>query len=208
MIKEKTARALALVLGAVPMTGMSASPAWAEDPAGDQAPSQTTATYGDWTMRCRVHRAAPQSGDQESEVPAPAAESRLCELTQATRVAPDNGAPRRLTEVAIGRLPGADEVTVLVRTPLDTLLREGVTISGEVERDTEAGTPMPEVSLSYLTCDAQGCLADTTVPGKTIDALATATAARLVFVDRGGRRIAVPLSLNGLRVAFHALASS
>jgi len=175
--------------------------AQAQDPADDGAeaamvPSQTTSTYGDWTVRCRP-RPSPADGPEEGGP----TEGALCEMIQAATVAQDNGPARRLMEIAMGRLPGADTVTILVRTPLGVALREGVTVA------RESGVPGADLSLSYLSCDAQGCLAETTVQPDTIKTLAASDAARVVFVDRAGRRIGVPLSFTGLMAAFHALAA-
>lgn len=164
-----------LMTAAVLLAGIVGASAQAE---GDQAadtPSETTETFGAWTVHCR-------SGSG----------SKACEVVHAIQA--QGG---MLARIAIGVPPGEEAKVVVVLTPL------GVDLAAPVRLGVEGGdTP---VSLPFATCLQNGCIAQAGIDATGLDALAAAERGVLSFAERTGRAIQVAVPLAGLRAALARL---
>ena len=147
-------------------------------------PVQTTATYGNWTLRCET----TQQGDKPR---------RLCEVLQLLQ--PQNQ-QTPIAQVAFGKLDTGNDLHIVAVLPVNIVFPSSVRVALD-EKDTKA------VDLTWRRCLPGGCFAEAPA---TDDALARWRAAtvpgRLVFKDAGSREISVSLPFRGLGQALDALA--
>jgi invasion protein IalB len=156
-------------------------------PADSPVPSEpgvTTASYGDWVLRCQRLGTA--------EKPA-----RLCEVSQAMQV---QGQAAPIAQVAVGRLPGEADLRVTALLPVAVSFPSTVRIG--FEKDAKA----PVLDLAWRRCLPGGCLADGPVKEEGLKPWREAEApGRLLFRDANGQEVAIPLSSRGLAPALDAL---
>lgn len=155
----------------------AAAPAQAAQPAG--APQATTATYGDWVVRCVQPQ--PQA-------------PRLCEAVTGVQAQGQQGL---LAQVVVGR-PAKDEpVHLIVQLPAGVFLPPGATLY--LDEKTQTGLP-----AAFSTCP-RACFADAELKTEQLNELKSAKGpGRLEFVDGARKRIALPISFNGLTAAIDA----
>ena len=135
-------------------------------------------TYGAWTLRCQS---------------AASASSEDCIMFQ-NLVLKTGGQP--VLQFAIGRAPGADSPTVLMKLPLGMALPPGVTI--QIDNAKPATFPIER-------CDPNGCQAGMKLREATITQLEHGQRLNITFYDGGRKPIQVPLSLDGFADSFKAL---
>ena len=142
-------------------------------------PQQTTATFGDWTLRCVR----------------PAAAAKSCELVQ---VAQRDGKP--VAEMAIGSMAKGLKLqfTILVPTSVSFGVAPAVSpASGE-------GVGL---TLSWRRCLPGGCIADGEIGDEALTRMrGWSQAGSLSFMDGVGHTVTVPVSPVGLTPALEALA--
>ena len=157
----------------------TAEPAQAAAAAG---PDRTTATFGDWLLRCeRTAEAA-----------------RSCEVAQVIAV---QGSAQPIAQVALGRIannqPG---LTLMVQVPVNVALGTPLRVIGE-DRD-----PMV-VETAWQRCVPAGCFAGTDLRDDAVTRLRNRPEpARIEFRDSAGREVRLALSVRGLGAALDALA--
>ena len=177
--------ALAVGLAAIP-TAFAQAPAPAA-PAGAPAgalPDRTTASFGDWTLRCERRR------DGGTPI-------KLCEITQAIQRAGDAGP---LAQIALGRLASTDPMKLTVVLPLNVALAS----SPKVAADAKDG---PAMQTSWQRCLPAGCLASASLNDDTLKKLrAAGETGKLDYRDASDRDVSLPFSLRGLPEALDALA--
>ncbi len=159
-------------------------------PAFGQAaePSATSATYGNWTVTCRL-----------------VAEARVCQMVTKLNVKAEDGQLRPLLEMAIGRPPAGGDLRLVLQVPMDVALREPVTLATTAEGQAAPAEP-PLLSASYFACLPSGCVADAVLDPAGLQALTAATTATVTFtVLNGNRKVAVPVALAGFADAWAAL---
>jgi invasion protein IalB len=148
-------------------------------------PGVTTASYGDWVLRCQRVGTA--------EKPA-----RLCEVSQGMQV---QGQAAPIAQVAIGRVPGEAGLRVTALLPASVSFPSSVRVGLE-QGDTQA----PVLDLAWRRCLPGGCLADGPVTEEGLKRWREAEApGRLMFKDAGGQEVTIPLSFRGLGPALDAL---
>ncbi|AMB44415.1 invasion associated locus B family protein [Methylobacterium sp. AMS5] len=177
----------ALFLGSALAQPTSGKPpaAPAAPPPVPSEPGVTTASYGDWVLRCQ------RLGPPEKTV-------RLCEVSQGMQV---QGQPAPIAQVAIGRVPGETELRMTALLPVAVSFPSTVRV-GLDERDVKASMP----DLAWRRCLPGGCLADGAVKEEVLKRWREAEApGRLLFKDAGGQEMALPLSFRGLGPALDAL---
>ena len=142
-------------------------------------PQNTTATFGDWVVRCSR---GPEAGAK-----------RICEAVQSLVV---KGQTAPIVQIAFGRADKDQMMTVLL--PVEVAFAKPVTIG----RD-EAHA----VTLTYRRCVPTGCFADAKAdPAVLKDIRAATKPGRLTFLDAADRSIALPISFRGLPQALDELA--
>lgn len=137
-------------------------------------PSETTEKFGAWTVRCV----------QQAE-----SAERACEVLLAIQ-----GQGGLIAQIAVGRPQGGEGTLVVARTPLGVLLSDPVTVA---PAEDEAAA----VALPFVTCLANGCLAQALIAGDRLGALVSKEMATVGFAERSGRKIQISVPLAGLRDA-------
>jgi invasion protein IalB len=154
----------------------AAAPAAAPAPATD--PAQTTATYGDWVLRC----VRPEKGPH------------VCELVQSMVV---QGQQQPVAQVAVGYDKADLRFTLLV--PPAISLSRGPTLG--VPNETK------HFDLAWRRCLPNGCFADVQVGPELQKTLrGHSEPMQLNFKDAAERDVNLPLSMRGLVPALDALA--
>ncbi len=176
--------ALFLALAAQPGAAQGVKPATPGPVSAD--PANTSATFGDWVLRCqRVGEADKQR--------------KLCEVAQVVQL-PDRTAP--VAEVALGRPPGESALHVTAVLPANVSFPSSVQFAGPDK-------PPHAADLQWRRCLPGGCFADAVANDDSLKAWRAATdAGRLAFKDAAGRDVALPISFRGLAQALDALARS
>lgn len=182
MLVLSTGTALAQAAGT-----KAANPAPAAAPAAQPIPtepSNTTASFGDWTLRCQ--RLADGSKA-----------ARVCEVAQVLQA---QGQAAPIAQIAMGRLSAGEPLRVTAVMPLSVSFPSSVQIAmGDKE-------PKP-VDLPWRRCLPSGCFADV-APGDDVlkQWRKASEPGRILFKDAAGRELALPLSGRGLDQALEALA--
>ena len=149
-------------------------------------PGTTSATYGDWVMRCQ------RVGDG-------AAAKRLCEVSQTIR--PQDGRDP-IAEIALGRLPNEKPLHITTLLPPNVSFPSSVVIAA-------GDKPASGAELQWRRCLPGGCFADALATDDLVKGWRTASGAgRITFKDASGRDIGFPLSFRGLAQALDALDKS
>jgi len=165
---------------AVAQTPPSAPPAAAAAVSVD--PAQTTATYGDWVLRC-VRTGEGGTGP------------RVCEVVQTMVV---QGQQQPVAQIAIGNDKTDLRLTLLV--PPAVSFSKVPTVSAQ-------GGAAPRFALAWRRCLPNGCFADTVVDADIMKTLRTRTEPlQVTFKDAGERDATLPFSLRGLPASLDALA--
>jgi invasion protein IalB len=146
-------------------------------------PERTTASFGDWVLRCEGTTITPAH--------------RVCEVAQAMTV---QGQTAPIAQVAIGRQAPNEpkRLTVVLPTNIAFATKPAVAIA-------KAGaTP---IELSWQRCAPGGCFASAPISDDVLGTLGAQTEpGKLTFKDAADRDIALPLSFRGLTQALAALA--
>ena len=156
-------------------------------PVGSQ-PQQTTATFGDWVLRCAR---ASVGGTLRN----------VCEVAEILRV---KGQQAPFAQLAIGRpIAGTNKPGAMLAT---VLLPVNVSFEAPARLGLSADDP-GALALAWRRCLPAGCLASAALPGAKLDAFrAAAQPLRLSFNDGAERAIAIPISTRGLTQALDSYA--
>lgn len=146
-----------------------------------EEPVQTTATYSDWTVRCR----------QVAEINA-----QQCEMVQVLSTADRQNT---VANLAIGQLPGDDAVRFVLQLPLGVHLPTDVAfVIGEEEVTT----------AQFETCFQSFCLAYATLDENAIAQMRAGMEMTMTLKDRAQRDLVMQLSLSGFTAAYEATFSA
>ncbi len=144
-------------------------------------PQRTTATFGDWTLRCQ----RPEHGPP------------VCEVGQTLF---DKAQP--VAQTALGRPNRSDPIRLTILVPVNVTLGSAVRMLGG-----EGESAAPGLELAWRRCVPAGCLADVVPPDEALRRIRSRTEnARFVFLDGIGREATLPFSPRGLSQALDALA--
>ena len=179
-------------LGLLPSSGLAQT----AQPATD-APTETTAIYGDWMLHC----AAPSKPGKTDESDAPAHTAVVnCEIVQTIHVKKNQAT---IAKLAFGYLPQQDSgLTVTAVLPVDVALPGGVgiVVYGKTNKE-EVSTQ----TLAWRRCTGGACFAGATVEPSLLNAAKKEKAGQIRFINARGQLVGVPLSWNGFTAAFAAL---
>lgn len=144
-------------------------------------PNLTTASYGDWVLRCeRSEKASP---------------SRICDVAQTVPTQDLQGA---LAQISIAKHDGARSLRVY------GLLPANITLPGSATMRSEEGTP--ELELNWRRCLPSGCVSEGAPSPSLVERWKKLTGSgQIVYKDARGLEITVPVSFRGLRQALDAL---
>ena len=165
---------------AQPADQKPASPPAAAAPAATE-PQTTTATYGDWVLRC-VH-----TGDSAST-------TKICEVAETIRGG-QNQAP--MAEIALGRFNKVDPLRITAHLPSNISLPSVVKISYREAHGVE---------LNWRRCAPVGCFADAALTDAETNIFQIQTEPGAIeFYNADGHSIRLPMSFKGLGQALDAL---
>ncbi len=169
MTRTSTALAAALALAAAVSAALA------------QAPQRTTATYGDWTMRCELRDGPPPS--------------KQCEMVQ---TATAQGQANPISQVAIGRATKTEPFKIVIQLPLNVWIPSGV----HYVIDPKG----PGVTAPFKRCVPVGCFADFNMTDDLMKQMKAQTGqGRYEFKDAAERVVTIPISFKGFGIAYDAL---
>jgi invasion protein IalB len=144
-------------------------------------PSTTTASFGDWVLRCQ------RVGESE-------AGTRVCEVAQAMQV---QGQKTPIAQIAIGRAAVGEPLRVTLVLLPDVSFPSSAQVVGD-------GAVL---DLPWRRCLPSGCFADAVAKDDLLKRWRGLTEpGRIVVKSASGREVAIPLSFRGLAPALDALA--
>jgi invasion protein IalB len=144
-----------------------------------QNAQRTTATYGDWVIRCEV---------RENN-------AKTCEMAQFTQV---SGQAQPVTQIIIGRQTKDSPLKMVFEVPVNVSVPAGVKLMGEGDH--------ADVVASFSNCVPAGCFAVTDIKDPIIKKLRGLTAnGKLQFKDAAERDVVFPVSFKGFGEAYDAL---
>lgn len=174
---------------ATPTTPTASAPATPRPSSAEPAqaspvtsPDRTTATFGDWLLRCeRVTEAA-----------------RSCEVAQ---VIAAQGSAQPIAQIALARAANNQPaLALLIQVPVNVMLSAPLRLIGE-DRD-----PLV-VETAWQRCVPAGCFAGTDVRLDAVTRLRNRPEpAWIEFRDSAGRELRLAMSVRGLGAALDALA--
>ncbi len=189
MLRRPTALALATLLLAG--TAIAQAPAQRpaqQRPAQAQAsptpgavsqPDNTTASYGDWVMRCQQSVAA-----------------RVCEIVQTLE---QQGQRGPIALVAIGRPVKSEPIKLVIQVPPNLALGDKASVRVVVADKDEA------VAV-FQRCLPGGCFAEASLSDDIFKRWrGFSEAGQMRYLDAGKREVALPLSFRGFPAAAEAL---
>ena len=146
--------------------------------AAQSEPSETTETFGSWTVRCRK---AP-------------GEPKACEIVHTVQ----GQGGSAVAQIAIGTPPGVGAKPLLViQAPLGVLVTKPAMLASE--------TGSVALEAAFQTCLQMGCLAQAEADPAKLDTLARAKSAKMTVTDRSGRAVELAVPLNGMTAALERL---
>ena len=155
----------------------------ASPPVSDE-PAATTASFGDWVMRCQ------RTGEGDKVV-------KSCEAAQTIQV---QGQTAPIAQIGIGRLSPGEPMRITVILPPNITLPSNVHVVTD-EKDDQG------IELAWRRCLPGGCIAEVKLEPETIKIWrARSTPGKLSFKDATGRVVAIPFSFRGLAQSLDALA--
>ncbi|WP_425419384.1 invasion associated locus B family protein [Oricola indica] len=158
-----------------------------------QQPTATTATYGDWVVRCRAN--PPAGGSEASQT----GSDKICEMATVINVVRQGQGQQTLAQIAIGATSAESEnaagTTMVIQLPIGVSLREDAKVIVDPNPQGDGGTAV--IAANYFRCIGQACLAEASLPDEDLQSLRSAETAQLQFVDGADRRVRVAISLNG-----------
>jgi invasion protein IalB len=163
--------------------GAAQKPAAPDDNPGAE-PQSTTATFGDWTLRCQL------SGQD-------AGRQRICEVAQTVQSEGQQGA---LAQIAVGRVAPKDPLKVTV------LVGNNILIPGQLRMAVDEKDVQP-LDLAWRRCAPAGCVGDGDIRDDILRNWRAQTGRGLIQIkDGAGRDIVLPFSFRGLAPALDRLA--
>jgi invasion protein IalB len=146
-------------------------------------PERTTASFGDWLLRCDATAATPAR--------------RVCEVALIVTV---QGQTNPIAQIAVGK-PSPKEsnrLTVVLPPNIAITTRPQVTV---------AKTGATPIELIWQRCTPAACFASAPLSDESVGIFSTqAEPGRVAFKDAADREVALPLSFRGFTQAVAALA--
>jgi len=145
-------------------------------------PQSTTATFGDWVLRCDRTTVANQP-------------QRVCEVAQ-TLEAKGQGV---VAQIALGRLSGKDPLRLTVALAPNISFSHGVRVAIDDKDETPA-------DLTWKRCVPGGCVADGDIRDEILKAWrAQSGAGQIRYAVASGQVVNIAFSFRGLAVALDNL---
>lgn len=147
----------------------------------DQNPQRTTATYGDWVVRCEVTAGPPPQ--------------KNCDMEQLAQV---QGQANPISRVAIPLPPKGEPAKLFVQLPINVSFAAPLKIMAD-SKDAGISTP-------FRRCVPAGCFAEVELKEDLQKKFrGAAEPGKILFKDAADRDVTIPLSFKGFAQAFEAL---
>lgn len=148
-------------------------------PGAVSQPDNTTATYGDWILRCQQSVAA-----------------RVCEIVQTLE---QQGQRGPIALVAIGRPVKSEPIKLVIQVPPNLALGDKASVRVVVAEKDEA-------LAVFQRCLPGGCFAEATLSDDVFKRWrGFSEAGQMRYLDAGKREVTLPLSFRGFPAAAEAL---
>ena len=158
-----------------PQTAQSGT---ASPPIESEIPQQTTATFGEWTLRCDHPHAAPKT----------------CEVVETI-----NSQGRPIAQIAMGRVARGQPMHLTILVPPSVTLDQAPQFAPSADKQVAA-------DLVWRRCLPAGCLAEVSVSEDLLKRIRTRNElSQINFVDGASHAVALPFSPRGLTQALDAL---
>ncbi len=145
-----------------------------------QGPQRTSATYGDWVVRCEVAEGQTQ---------------KTCDMEQLAQM---QGQTNPISRIAIPLPVKGQEAKLIVQLPVNVSLADGVKIEVDAK---DRGLNFP-----FTRCVPAGCLAETPLKEEEMKRFRAETQpGKMLYKDAADRAVVIPLSFKGFGQAFDAL---
>lgn len=190
MTRIVNAVTLAALLGSLSLPlppsvlAQSVSPLPPASPPAGPAPDQTTASYGDWTLRCnrRVDLTPPR---------------RFCEMAL---IVQKPGEASAQGQVAVGRVARNEPLKVTAVLPPNLAFKTAPKLVTD-------GKDAVAIELAWTRCISGACFSDAPLSEETLSKLRSRTeAGRIDYRDGTDREASLPVSFRGFSQALDALA--
>lgn len=196
-ILEKTAAGLVAAIALLTLVGATVAqqpapkpaPAQHQAPAhtpqaqapADQNPQRTTASYGDWVVRCETTVGPPPQ--------------KNCDMEQLAQV---QGQANPISRVAIPLPTKGEPPKMFIQLPINVSFSAPVKIMTDA-KDAAITTP-------FRRCVPAGCFAEVELKEELQKKFrASSETGKITFKDAAERDVAIPLSFKGFAQAFEAL---
>lgn len=150
----------------------------------DPVPDQTTASYGDWTLRCnrRIDLTPPR---------------RFCEMAL---IVQKSGEANAQGQVTVGRVARNEPLKVTAVLPPNVAFKTGPKLVVD-------GKDALTIELAWTRCTSGACFSDASLSDEAIGKLRSRTeAGRIDYRDGTDREASLPVSFRGFSQALDALA--
>lgn len=167
-----------------PVIGQSMPPLPPAAPPADPAPEQTTASYGDWTLRCnrRIDLTPPR---------------RFCEMAL---IVQKPGEASAQGQVAVGRVARNEPLKVTAVLPPNVAFKTAPKLVTD-------GKDAVSIELAWTRCLSGACYSDAPLSEEALSKLRSRTeAGRIDYRDGTDRGASLPVSFRGFSQALDALA--
>jgi len=164
-----------------PAPAPQAQAAPAAPAATDQNPQRTTASYGDWVVRCETVAGPPPQ--------------KNCDMEQLAQV---QGQANPISRVAIPLPQKGEPPKLFIQLPINVSFSVQIKVT---TNDKDAGITTP-----FRRCVPAGCFAEIELKDDLQKKFRGSTeAGKITFKDAADRDVAIPLSFKGFAQAFEAL---
>ena len=147
----------------------------------DQNPQRTTASYGDWVVRCETTAGPPPQ--------------KNCDMEQLAQV---QGQANPISRVAVPLPQKGEPPKMFIQLPINVSFSAPLKITVDAK---DAGITTP-----FRRCVPAGCFGEVELKDDLQKKFrASAEAGKITFKDAADRDVAIPLSFKGFGQAFEAL---
>jgi invasion protein IalB len=147
----------------------------------DQTPQRTTATYGDWVVRCDTLPGPPPQ--------------KSCDMEQLAQL---QGQSAPISRAAVPQPPKGEQAKLFIQLPVNVSLAAPVRV--------EADSKDPGISTPFRRCVPAGCFAEIELKEELQKKFrASPDPGKITFKDSAEHDVVIPLSFKGFGQAFDAL---
>ena len=146
------------------------------------AQDMETAVYKDWTLRCQPRDGLPS-----------------CDMYQSIV---DRQQDRQILQISLAHSEELEKYALQAIVPLGFLIQPGVLV--RVDGGAQEGGADFD-SLRITRCEANGCFLEGEATPAMIEAFAAGAEGQVIMLDRQGKAMAIPFSLQGFDAARQAM---